>query len=71
VALATGAAGWRELDTHCRMSSLARFKKPRAYLTLEKLPRNAANKVLRQTLREAVCSDRAGGNSERFSLVDG
>ena len=71
VAFATGAAGWQELDAHCRVSSLARFKKPRAYLTLEKLPRNAANKVLRQALHEAVCSERAGGKSERFSLVDG
>jgi 2-furoate---CoA ligase len=71
VAFATGAAEWRELDAHCRVSSLARFKKPRAYLMLEKLPRNAANKVLRQALHEAVCSERAGGKSERFALVDG
>ena len=43
-----------ELDEHLKSSSLARFKRPRAYLRMDALPRNAANKVLRRDLREAA-----------------
>jgi 2-furoate---CoA ligase len=51
-----GRAGAKceELDGHLKASSLARFKRPRAYLALDSLPRNAANKVLRRELREAA-----------------
>ena len=52
-------------------SALARYKKPRAYLTMDSLPRNAANKVLRQNLREAVNAERATGKADRFQLVEG
>jgi len=43
-----------ELDAHLKSTPLARFKRPRAYLCLDALPRNAANKVLRRELREAA-----------------
>jgi acyl-CoA synthetase (AMP-forming)/AMP-acid ligase II len=33
-----------------------RYKKPRAYPTMDSLPRNAANKVLRQNLRESAAA---------------
>ena len=33
-----------------RKTSLAKFKHPKAYLFLENLPRNAANKILRREL---------------------
>lgn len=42
------------LDVWCRESSLADYKRPRDYAFLDVLPRNAANKVLRRELREAV-----------------
>jgi 2-furoate---CoA ligase len=40
------------LDTHCRSSSLARFKRPRAYVFVEQLPKSASGKLLRRLLRE-------------------
>lgn len=41
-----------ELDRFCRESTLANYKRPRAYLFFDEIPRNAANKVLRRVLRE-------------------
>jgi 2-furoate---CoA ligase len=64
------AASWRELDAHCRSSALARFKKPRAYMTMEKLPRNAANKVIRPALRTIVSEARQNSHEARLHLVD-
>jgi len=67
---ATGAAtGWRELDAHCRGSALARYKKPRAYLTMDSLPRNAAGKVSRASLRGLVIAER-DGMAGKLQLVD-
>ena len=40
-----------ELDSWCREGPLADYKRPRGYLMLESLPRNAANKLLRTELR--------------------
>lgn len=40
------------LDAWCRDSSLADYKRPRDYIFLDALPRNAANKVLRRELKE-------------------
>ena len=60
---------WQEFDAHCRASTLARYKKPRAYLTMDSLPRNAANKVLRQDLREVI-NRTCTGKADRFHLVD-
>ncbi len=41
-----------ELDRFCRDSTLANYKRPRAYVFFDDIPRNAANKVLRRVLRE-------------------
>ena len=71
VALAAAGVCWQEFDAHCRTSTLARYMKPRAYLTMDSLPRNAANKVLRQNLREAIKAERATGKADRFQLVEG
>jgi 2-furoate---CoA ligase len=71
VVFAHSEAGWRELDSHCRASALAGFKKPRAYFTVDKLPRNAANKVLRQDLREIASGARNSHETQCFALVDG
>lgn len=69
VVLNGAAAGWRELDAHCRGSALARYKKPRAYMTMESLPRNAANKVLRTSLRDSIVAARESA-SGKLELVD-
>src|SRR5262249_61218949 len=61
---------WRELDAHCRGGALARYKKPRAYLTMDSLPRNAAGKVSRVSLRDLVIAERDGAAGE-LQLVDG
>jgi 2-furoate---CoA ligase len=71
VSLTSADVRWQEFDAHCRGSNLARYKKPRAYLTLDSLPRNAANKVLRQRLRDTVTAERASEKADRFHLVDG
>ncbi len=41
-----------ELDRYLRGTRLADFKRPRAYLFMDELPKNATNKVLRRVLRE-------------------
>jgi 2-furoate---CoA ligase len=46
------------LDAHCRASTLAAFKRPRAYFFVESLPRNAAAKVLRRILRDQAIKAR-------------
>jgi acyl-CoA synthetase (AMP-forming)/AMP-acid ligase II len=61
---------WRPLALFGRRT-LASYKKPRAYLRMDSLPRNAANKVLRQNLREAINAERATGKADRFQLVEG
>jgi 2-furoate---CoA ligase len=56
----------RDLDAHCRASDLAGFKRPRAYVFVDALPRNAANKVLRRVLRETAATARDGAPGPRF-----
>jgi len=48
VAKGTDAAA---LDAWCQDSTLANYKRPRDYVFLDVLPRNAANKVLRRELK--------------------
>jgi acyl-CoA synthetase (AMP-forming)/AMP-acid ligase II len=44
-----------DLDRHCRGSTLANYKRPRAYVFVDAVARNAAGKILRTDLRaEAV-----------------
>ena len=40
-----------DLDRAVQASGLAAFKRPRRYLFVDSLPRNAANKVLRRRLK--------------------
>jgi 2-furoate---CoA ligase len=40
------------LDEWCQSSALANYKRPRDYVFLDALPRNAANKVLRRELKD-------------------
>ena len=44
------------LDAHCQASALALFKRPRGYVFLDRLPKNAAGKVLRRVLRDEVAA---------------
>ena len=50
------------LAEHCE-GRLAKFKRPRAYLVLDALPRNAQGKVPRGRVREMVLA--------RYRLIDG
>jgi 2-furoate---CoA ligase len=47
---------WQDLDGHCLASELANFKRPRAYLFVDALPRNATNKVVRQLVKDHAVS---------------
>ena len=49
------------LDAHCRGSTLAAFKRPKAYLFLDQLPRNAT-KVIRRELRATAAKAREAGS---------
>jgi len=49
------------LDAHCRSSTLAAFKRPKAYLFLDQLPRNAT-KVIRRELRATAAKAREAGS---------
>ncbi|MCZ6764501.1 MAG: AMP-binding protein [Alphaproteobacteria bacterium] len=51
----------RDLDAHCRNSDLAGYKRPKAYVFVDTLPRNAANKILRRVLRDQAIAARDGG----------
>jgi len=42
------------LDAHCRASTLARFKRPRAYVFVARIPKSASGKLLRRFLRDGV-----------------
>jgi len=54
------------LDTHCRESALARYKRPRGYVFVEILPKNAAGKVLRRILRDLATQARDGAGDAEF-----
>jgi 2-furoate---CoA ligase len=43
-----------DIDNHCRLAVLASFKRPRQYIFIDDLPRNASNKVLRRELRDML-----------------
>jgi 2-furoate---CoA ligase len=51
---ADATASAAALDAYCRASSLARFKRPRAYIFVRRLPRSASGKLLRRLLREGA-----------------
>ena len=56
------SAGWRA-QAEARVECLSKHKRPRAYLALPVLPRNAQGKISRREVRAAIL--------ERFRLVDG
>jgi 2-furoate---CoA ligase len=70
VVLRDASVDWRGIDTFCRSSVLAKYKRPRGYFVTDRLPRNAANKVLRRELRDAVCAARDANDLHRFHGID-
>jgi len=52
------------LDAHCQATTLAKFKRPRAYFFVDTLPRNAAAKVLRRILRDQAIKARDAGDAK-------
>ncbi|MEJ2120668.1 MAG: AMP-binding protein [Alphaproteobacteria bacterium] len=60
--VANGKADAAALDAHCKTSTLAAFKRPRAYVFVEEIPRNPGNgNVLRRILREQAGAMRERG----------
>ncbi len=51
---ASEAATAEALDAACLASDLARFKRPRAYVFVESIPRSASGKLLRRFLRDGA-----------------
>jgi long-chain acyl-CoA synthetase len=48
-----------ELDALC-LQQIARFKRPKRYLFVDELPKNATGKVLKRELRERLAVSRSG-----------
>ena len=67
---ADGGALAASLDAHCRASTLAAFKRPRAYFFVDTLPRNAAAKVLRRILRDQAIKARESGAANYVALAE-
>lgn len=59
----SAAPSFTDLDTMCR-EKLSRYKTPRSYETIEHLPRNAAGKIRRATLRD----ERDGESEDGFNV---
>ena len=51
---ALAEASARALDQVCLASGLARFKRPREYVFVERIPRSASGKLFRRLLREGT-----------------
>jgi len=61
-----------EFDSHCRASTLAPFKRPRGYVFVDNLPKNAAGKVLRRLLRDLVAKKKneKGSNIQAINFTN-
>ncbi len=46
----SGAVGEAELDEHCKRSGLANFRRPRAYVFVNAIPKSPVGKLLRRLL---------------------
>ena len=63
VAVAEGAGDIWQAEAERRVASLSRHKRPRLWLALDALPRNAQGKVSRREVRSRILS--------RYALIDG
>jgi long-chain acyl-CoA synthetase len=61
--VAAGPVTEAELDAHC-LARIARYKRPRGYVLVEALPKNAYGKVLKRELRERLAGTGPGGRAE-------
>jgi 2-furoate---CoA ligase len=52
---------WSDFDTYCTEMGLAGFKRPKGYVFMPALPRNAMNKIPRRLLRQMVIDRNAAG----------
>lgn len=68
VVAADGQLREESLDALCRMSSLADFKRPRRYVFVDELPRNATGKVARDQLKLLVAREPSAGAEKRARL---
>ena len=59
VVTAGGAVTEAQLDSHMRAGRLPDYKRPRLYLFVPELPKNATNKVLRRMLRGKAAEEAA------------
>ena len=59
IVTAEGAVTEMQLDSHMRAGRLPDYKRPRLYLFVPELPKNAANKVLRRMLRGKAAEEAA------------
>ncbi len=59
---ASGGLDPAALNEVFRQSSLADFKRPKAYLVLDQFPRNAEGKILRRVLRETALKAQSEGS---------
>ena len=53
VAFIVGSAAPNDLDAHL-LQRVARFKRPKRYLTVDQLPKNSYGKVLKRELRQQL-----------------
>ena len=60
----------KELHSFVSDTDLPRFKRPKIYCVIDKIPRNAANKVLRKDLEIQVDEIMAEGNENLFLNLD-
>ena len=63
VAVAEGADDEWEARAKAALGELARYKHPRAFLTMDELPRNHQGKIMRRLIRDALLSE--------YTLKDG
>ena len=56
--------GSAALDRHCLASGLARFKRPRDYVFVRRIPRSASGKLLRRQLRTGEYETLSNDDSE-------
>jgi acyl-CoA synthetase (AMP-forming)/AMP-acid ligase II len=63
VAVAEGADGEWEARARASLGELARYKHPRAFLTMAEIPRNHQGKIMRRLIREALLAE--------YTLKDG
>ncbi|MDY8110815.1 AMP-binding protein [Fulvimarina sp. 2208YS6-2-32] len=58
-----------DLDAHCKTSGLANFRRPRAYVFVEDIPKSPVGKLLRRKLVAGEYAVEAGSHAERQTAL--